>query len=247
MVEAWGLQKLNRKLVDALGSTVLAGPFKGMVLSEMTLREHIGPYLLGNYEAELQPWLGALLSQRFSRIIDVGSKFGYYAVGFARLQRGTEVVAFDTDWWARRATAEMAEVNGVGASLRIESFCSPSRLGDFLTPGSLVISDCEGYERELFAEPLLHLDSATLLIEIHESEAPGVAKILRDRFAGSHEVHSVAADASPTRAAPVDLGFLTDEEARSASTEIRLPQEWLLFTPRVAGRRIQATAVPIHR
>src|SRR5688572_28096723 len=50
MVRQWGLRELNEKLVSNLGSRVLSGPFKGMVLSPMTLREHIGPYLLGTYE-----------------------------------------------------------------------------------------------------------------------------------------------------------------------------------------------------
>ena len=236
LVDEWGLVTLNHKLTDVFGLVVQAGPFRGLALSPMTMQEHLGPFLLGTYEAELHPWLAALLERRFSQIVDVGSKFGYYAVGFARAHPGTEVIAFDTDWWARRATLEVAKANRVEKSVRVSGFCSPARLAATLRPHSFLISDCEGYERELFAPLIPQLDSATLLIEVHEAAAPGVGKFLRERFAATHDVSAVAADAAPVRATTLDLTFLTSEEARKALTEIRLPQEWLLFSPRDSDR-----------
>lgn len=232
LVDEWGLVALNRKITDVFGLTVQAGPFRGLSLSPMTLREHLGPFLLGTYEAELHPWIESLLAGRFSQIIDVGSKFGYYAVGFARAYPGAKVIAFDTDWWARKATLEVAKANGVEASVRVSGFCSPSRLGSLLTDRALIISDCEGYERELFAPAIPQLDAATLLIEVHEAAAPGAGALLRQRFSATHEVSAVSAEAAPVRTTSLDLGFLSADEAQKALTEIRLPQEWLLFSPR---------------
>jgi hypothetical protein len=232
LVKEWGLESLNRKLVAHLGWSVVSGPFAGMTLSPSAAREHLGPFLLGTYEFELHAWLAALLRGRFSQVIDVGAKFGYYAVGFARAFPSTPVVAFDTDWWARRATMEVARANSVENRLSIQAYCSPRRLGEVLSHNALVISDCEGYEGELFAAPNPRLASATLVIELHEAASPGVTDAIRNRFARTHNIESVSTTSVRHPPAPVDLSFLSPEEAKAAMTEVRLPQEWLLLTPR---------------
>src|SRR5215204_4418004 len=61
---------------------VQEGPFAGMrYLSET--RDPILPKLVGSYEAEIQPWIRAAITQRYRRVIDVGCAEGYYAVGMA--------------------------------------------------------------------------------------------------------------------------------------------------------------------
>jgi hypothetical protein len=232
LVREWGLLELNQKLICEFGSTVQSGPFQGMTLSPMTHQEALGPFLLGTYEAELHPWLEAVAAQRFTRVLDVGAKFGYYAVGLARRLPGVPVIAFDTDRWARTATAEMAAANAT-STVTPAGFCSPGWLDRHLAPHSFILTDCEGYEAELFgraASPAL--DSATLLVEVHDNLIPGVGAAVRKRFASTH---AVAAVRTGERAAPqIDLGFLTPDEAAAAVREIRDPQEWLLFTPRAA-------------
>jgi hypothetical protein len=91
LARQWGLIDLNRRLVSHLGAVVQAGPFRGMALTPMTHDEHLGPYLLGTYESELHPWIEHLTGRRFRQVLDVGSKFGYYAVGLGA------PVAVDTD------------------------------------------------------------------------------------------------------------------------------------------------------
>ena len=127
LVKEWGLFGLNDKLIREIGNRVISGPFKGMTLSPMTYEEHIGPFLLGTYEMELQPWLERVFTQSFEQIIDVGAKFGYYAVGLAQQFPQTPVVAFDTDHWARKALQEMITANRVGG-ISIQGFCSPDWL-----------------------------------------------------------------------------------------------------------------------
>jgi hypothetical protein len=178
LVEEWGLLKLNAKIVDRLGPTVQASLFRGMTLTPMTYREHLGPFLLGTYEEELHPWLESIVATRFARVLDIGSKFGYYAIGIARSMPDTEVVAFDTDGWARSAVSEMAVVNRT-PRVTVAGFCSAKWLDRHLADNSFILSDCEGYERELFCRATTPaLDSSSLLIEVHEQFAPGVTNAL---------------------------------------------------------------------
>lgn len=230
VLASWGIIGLNQQLIQRIGSTVQAGPFAGMILSPLTHKEHLAPYLLGVYEHELHPWLDRLRQQQFAQVIDVGAKFGYYAVGLARLFPGVPSIAFDTDWWARAACREMAQANNV-AALEVRSFCSPAVLSHVLRPGALIISDCEGYEGELFcSRPIRALAQATMLIELHEMFASGVTAALLARFGASHEVASVAnvVEATP----PFSLGFLTTAEQAQALDDYHRQQDWLLLTPR---------------
>lgn len=231
LVREWGLTDLNMKLVDRFGSVVQGSPFTGMTLSPMTHLEHLGPFLLGTYEEELHPWFESALSGRFEQVLDIGSKFGYYAVGLARRMPDTPVIAFDTDPWARRATQEMAEANNT-PRVAVEGFCSARWLSRHLRPHSFILSDCEGYEGELFANASTPaLDSATLIVEIYDEFVPGVGSRIRERFRRTHSISSVRSQARERTA--VDLGFLSGEDARAAIREIRGPQEWLLMTPAI--------------
>jgi hypothetical protein len=229
LYRAWALLDLNRKLVEHFGSTVKDGPFRGMTLSPMTHQEHLGPFLLGTYEAELHPWLETIAAKQFSQILDVGAKFGYYAVGLSRLFPGTPVIAFDTDRWARAATREMATVNRT-PDVSPAGFCSPGWLDRHLQPLSFILSDCEGFEGELFSQTSTpSLDSATLLIEMHDYLVPGVGAAVRERFARTHTLATVTSGGG--RYPSTDLSFLSPSEAATAVNEYRPQQEWLLLTP----------------
>ena len=62
---------------------------------------------------------------------------------------------------------------------------------------------------------------------------PGVTEAIRKRFARSHQLATVVADLETVPIPPVDLSFLTPDEARSALREVRGHQTWLLLTPNV--------------
>lgn len=235
LLKEWGLWTLNARLVAELGSRVLGGPFAGLALSPLTRAEHIGPYLLGTYEAELHETWNRVLQREYSEIIDIGANFGYYAVGLARRCPNTRVVAFDVDWWARKAAAEMSAANG-SANVSIEAWCDPSWLTLHLKPHSLIISDCEGYEGTLFCEQWVPaFATCTFVIELHEAFVPGVTERCRAMFADTHAQQIV--DARPEMTPKVHLDSFSAEELRRVSTEPRGPQQWLVLTP-------LATAVP---
>jgi hypothetical protein len=235
MVAEWGLTTLTEKLLVSLGPAVQSGPFAGMTLTPMTHREHLGPFLLGTYEFELHPWIVAIAARQFNQILDIGAKFGYYAIGLARLFPETPVLAFDTDWWARAACRQMASVNRT-PNVKVHRFCSPHWLQRNLQPGSLIVSDCEGFERELLtpsSSPALRL--STLIVETHDEISPGTTEAIRARFTGSHDLAIIETSQTTRPDPPVDLSFLTESEVRSAKHEVRGRQRWLRLTPKDRG------------
>lgn len=233
LLKEWGLWHLNQRLIAELGSRVLDGPFAGMTLSELPRAEHLGPYLLGTYEAELHDTWMRLLLRDFSEIIDVGANFGYYAVGLARRFPHTKVIAFDVDWWARRAVAEMSVTNGTG-NLSIESWCDPSWLARNLKNNSLIMSDCEGYEGALFCNRWVPaFDSCTFVIELHDAFVPGVTERCRATFINTHALHMV--DTRGDMLITSHPASFTDEDMRRVSAEARGPQQWLVLTPLTAS------------
>ncbi len=230
LVREWRLNLLTEKLLAAFGPIVQSGPFHGMKLTPVSYKEHLGPFLLGTYEFQLHPWIAQIAGGQYSQMIDVGSSFGYYSVGLARLFPDIRMVAFDTDWWARSACREMASENRT-ANVEVAGFCSPAWLDRNLTPSSLILSDCEGYEADLLTRSTsTALNSATLIIETHDETNPGVTDAILRRFAQSHQVATVVADPETVPIPPVDLSFLTPDEARSALREVRGHQTWLLLT-----------------
>jgi hypothetical protein len=236
LIEEWGLDDLNERLVGALGLTIQGGPFAGTRLPRLAMREHLGPYLLGTYESELHEWFAAVRADRFRTILDVGAKFGYYAVGLACAFPAAHVIAFDTDPWARRAVREMARANDVESRLAVRGFCRPSDLEACRRGPALLISDCEGFEAELFTKASLDaLRATTLIIEVHDELAPGVGTLIRDRFRATHSVESTVS--SDARASPVDLAFLPPSDAARALLELRPPQEWLFLRPRASRQQ----------
>ena len=242
-IAEWGCGPINRELVARFGTEVLGGPFRGMTLTPMAMAEQIGPFLLGTYESELHPALDLLFRGRFGQVVDVGSKFGYYAVGLARRLPESKVIAFDTDWWARDALTEMIAANRV-VNVEVRDYCDPAWLADHLEPGALIVSDCEGYEGALFdTRPIPNLDTAALLIETHDAPGVDLTAQLAGQFAGSHDVRTIASG-EPV-ACGLDLGFLDDRGKSLATREVRSPQSWLLGLPKSGpNARLRLEGVP---
>ncbi len=230
-VKQAGLDVSNEKLLAEVGTKVLAGPFEGMELTPMTHAEHIGPFLLGSYEVELHPWWAELLRGSYAQIIDIGAKFGYYAVGLALRFPHTPVVSFDTDPWAKRATREMAQANGT-SNISIQGFCSASWLRKNVRANAFLISDCEGYEAALFGDEVVPaLLSATMIIELHDFLGVGTGDALAGRFAATHDIRRIASGSGFVPSA-VAVRSLTEEEMRQVCTELRGEQEWMLLVPK---------------
>jgi len=228
-VRQWGLHDLNKRLLAERGNRVIGGPFAGLVLTDLSQCEHIGPYLLGTYEMELHAIWAEVLERPFGQIVDVGASFGYYAVGLGRRFPGVPVIAFDTDWWARRAVRQMAAANRT-LNVSVKGFCDPAWMASHLKDNALIVVDCEGHEGRLLCErPLPAFSTATLVIELHEEFVPGVTARIRAAFERTHSCAEI--NSRDTTAVKLQDSGLTFDELRRVSQEVRGPQKWFVLTP----------------
>lgn len=226
----WAVNVLSERLFKQFGTRVLSGPFAGLVLPQDVVCEHVGPYLFGVYEHELHDTLASLSKRRFSQVVNIGAKFGYYGAGLAKLLQAP-VTAFDVDPWARRMTRMTADASGVGALVSVESACSRDYLSR-LPPDSLVVIDCDGCEVPLLAPPLPDgLRRATIIVEVHEMHESGSGLALKRWLQDTHAVLEIPSSdgAAPC---PIELTGFSDKDRELATTEIRPHQSWLVCEPK---------------
>ena len=229
-----GLDRLNREYIARHGRTVLQGPFKGLKYAPAADGRQVSARLIGCYEQELAPFIEQCCRTPYRRVIDVGSAEGYYAVGFALRMPEAEVVAFDTDPWARRACRQIAAANQLSDRVQVRGYCSPERLGDCIgTDKCLILSDCEGYENILFDPQLIPgLAKCDMIVEIHDNP-PSLEHPLVARFQKTHRIELVPGKARNGDEGGNIEGF-TIEQRRQLLDELRHPwQGWAVFFAKV--------------
>jgi hypothetical protein len=226
-----GVLDLVSRFSDSHGSTVLNGPFAGMKYpAGAILSRNSVPKLLGSYECELHEIIESALRSNYHQVIDVGSAEGYYAVGFA-LKRGRHVVAFDTDPRELMQCREMARLNAVEDLIETRHWCSPEMLRVLAANvPCFILSDCEGYETELFDEATVAgLTRSDVLIEIHG----GAYEPLLERFSKTHAVRTLVALDRSESDYP-ELACLGGDGARAVAEYRPRGQRWL-FARSLAG------------
>ena len=219
--------------------TVLHGVFTGMKYPEMaSVGSAFLPKLLGSYEKELQPLLEKICDNQYSEIVDVGCAEGYYAVGLALRIKTAKVFAFDTNMEAIRLCEAMAQLNGVSDRFTTGAFCDAKTLmGLPLSDRALIVSDCEGCEKELFSKDTLpFLAQHELLIEVHDFIDIEISSYLRELFEESHhiEVYSSVDDIKKAQQYEYkELEGFSLEEKRQVLREGRPAiMEWFYMKPR---------------
>jgi hypothetical protein len=173
---------------------VLSGPFKGLKYpTYQSNGSPLLPKLVGSYEAELHEEILSALRCNYTEIIDIGCAEGYYAVGFAKNIPGAKIYAFDTDSAAQALCKVMAKTNGVESKVHVGGECSKDILSQIpIRKKALVISDCEGYEIDLFTKDLISsMNECDFLIETHDCYNPNISSELKSRFSSTHEIKSI--------------------------------------------------------
>jgi hypothetical protein len=217
-------------------SVVRHGPFAGMrYLPSVTSPQNLALKLIGGYEYELESVVEEICRTDYSEIVDVGCAEGYYAVGLAMRLPAANIYAYDTDPEAREACSALAVLNQVKERVKIESWCGAEKLVSLsVRKRGLIISDCEGFELELFPEQAVpRLARFDILIECHDFIRLGIMPELRRRFAATHSVESIKSIDDISKAYEYgypELEGYTLEERRKLLAERRPAiMEWLFL------------------
>lgn len=228
LLAKWRSTLLANTIIANDGLTVQAGPFAGMRYIAAGSEGSTAARLLGSYEAALHPIIQKITHSAYAQIIDVGCAEGYYAVGLARLMPQTRVLAHDQNPIAQQKCAELARLNGVAAQVQIGGEIGHSDFDICTRAKTLVICDIEGAEAQLLDPSLAKgLQSADILVEVHDCFAPGLSGKLAARFAASHEVQLIHR-AQPNTPLPAWMDSLSDLDRAMALWEWRMgPTPWL--------------------
>jgi hypothetical protein len=214
------------------GGRILHGPFAGLryVRHESTYNL---PMLVGSYEAELHPVIDDLVrSAPYDLVIDIGCAGGYYAVGLAERLGGARVLAFDIDADMRHLCRTAARLNGVADRVEVKGRCDEHELAAVSASRVLLFIDAEGYEADIVDPELVpQLSRWDMIVEYHEEERPGVADLLRRRFAHTHEITSILPVKRSVEDFPAIAG-LAPAEQEMAVAENRERVGWLVMRPR---------------
>lgn len=189
LLAKWRCVLIQNTLLQQQGTVVLDGPLAGLdFLPQSAEGCHI-PKLLGCYEQPLLPYIEAAIRENYPLILNIGCAEGYYAVGVARRVADTQVLAFDLNPKAQQVCAELVARNGVTGRVTIGALFKPEDFAAYAGRKVLVLCDIEGAERGLLdpaaAPALAGMD---LIVESHECLAPGITRLLMDRFAATHEI-----------------------------------------------------------
>lgn len=202
-------EKKCRDLASKL--VVMNGPFKGMKYPGLnSICSAVYPKLLGSYELELLSTIETILRRDYDCIVDIGCAEGYYAVGIGRHMQNARVYVFDTCKEALQLCCEMAELNGV--RIVAGGHCSKETIMKLdLGRKAIIVSDCEGYEVELFDEELaLTLGAHDVLIESHDFLDINSTKKLLDVFSRTHDCIVVESVDDIVKAYSYEFVELTD-------------------------------------
>jgi len=196
----WRAALLENTLIATSGSTVLNGPFKGMIYGQRAAEGARAARLLGSYEASLQPILETIFTSDYSTIIDVGCAEGYYAVGLALRMPQARILARDISEPAQILCRQLAEANNVSDRVEVGGLFTPADFDLCKTTKCLVLCDIEGAEADLLdptaAPGLVHAD---ILVEVHEGMRPGLLETLTTRFTPTHKVTRIDRALTPAR------------------------------------------------
>jgi hypothetical protein len=214
---------------EIFGRRILGGPFNGMRYIPRACGSAFWPKVFGTYEMELVTYLEVAIARSPSVIIDIGAAEGYYAVGLLRRTATAHCIAYEMEGTSRQALSELAAANAVDGRLDARETCSSEELARVLNEkgeDAFVLCDVEGAEEDILSsttKPLLR--NACMLVEVHETERPGVLSRLLARFEDTHHAHFI----------PARLPKLTEIDNGAVRMVLRLAS---IVAPRMARKAV---------
>jgi hypothetical protein len=231
-----GLPELTQAFITQHGQSVLGGPFAGMTYVPQATGSALMPKLVGSYEAELHAVIEQIVATDYSVIIDIGCAEGYYANGLAMRLPSALIYAFDINPEAQALCKEMARLNGVQQQVKVLGACRHDDLNVLMTPRSLIVCDCEGYEAKLLQPAFVPaLARADILVELHDQVHPGLTSLILDRFRETHNALMLTALERHAEDYP-PLRFSEPEKRQIAVSEFRSAnQQWAFLQAKFIG------------
>jgi hypothetical protein len=172
------------------------GPFAGAPATEDSLA-HCWMRLLGVYEFYLHPYVESAISANPPVVVDVGASSGYYSLGLAYRLPGSRHIAFEMQEAERASLLRTA--TKVAASIDLRGLCSPEDIVEIARSESrgFLVMDCEGAERELLGDKVHPcLKNWTILLEVHDWQAPGAGEEIYERFQKTHKIETIRSRAA---------------------------------------------------
>jgi hypothetical protein len=185
----WRSEVIRNTLAARSGTTILSGPFEGMIYDTTGAEGTRSARLLGVYEYSLIPVIEAIIARAYPLVIDIGSAEGYYAVGLARRMAQSRILARDENPLAQGLCRQLAALNGVADRVEIGGRMNHADLAICASAPTVIICDIEGAEADLL-DPMVApgLQYADILVETHEFMHPGLITLLTERFAPTHRI-----------------------------------------------------------
>ncbi len=200
------------------------------------------PKFIGSYESELIPVFKYIIEGRYDTILDIGSAEGYYANGLSMIMPYATVYAYDIDERARTICRHIAKLNNLEDRVMVGDKMDAAGLAnfDFTNKKAFVLSDCEGYEKQLFTKENMHnLKQADVLIEVHDLFDLSISGYLRDVFATTHDIQVIGSvddvkkaqtyNFPETNALDLNTRRMIFAEGRKAA------MEWFFCTPKASA------------
>jgi len=216
------------------------GPFKGMKYLDFDQYHcNLFPKLLGSYEHELSETINEILTKEFRTVINIGCAEGYYSVGFARRFKSAMIHAYDIDPDAQKLCLDMAKINSVEGRVIIYDHFGINQIKAMPDNETLLICDCEGYEKELFSSHTApYFKNCHLLIETHDCFELGISRQIKDALCNSHHIQSIYSiedSKKPESYNFEEVDFLPMRWKQMLLAERRIgPMEWLFLTPKLS-------------
>ncbi len=221
----------------------MSGPFKGVVAPHSGIGPDHYSQLLGIYEYCLTPIIEDVIARGPKTIVDVGSHWGYYAIGLAVKCPDTRVIAYDIDPSRIALLRKYATLNNKGnylsSRMHVRGECSPEKLNHDLAENAFnfMIMDVEGAEFYLLdPEKTPAFVNAEILVELHENEVEGITKTLMARFEATHtykHIFPYEADLNNYLRGPLAHPRLRSTVMRMTSEAREAVTTWLYLKPKV--------------
>ncbi|RED52297.1 hypothetical protein [Aestuariispira insulae] len=221
---------LGQEMIRRYGRVVQGGPFKGM---KLTLENPSTFHLMGFYETPLLPHLEELASRPYDHIINLGSSFGYYAVGMALRIPEADVVIYEIDDNIRQMCREMAALNNVEDRFDFRGAAEGSELEAFQDGRSLIICDIEGAEKTIL-DPQRYpaLTGMDILVELHDCIDDSISAELTRRFEKTHDIIIAENDRMTIEYPPLFKELASIDQVIAAWDGRSGPTPWGIFTAR---------------